>query len=316
MSVPTHNNWRFFCRIVSHESVDHNHILTYFSRIVSCILFGLISYTRSPFDSNLFGRVDIENVYPKEIDTQSFSSSEINQIRPPSPIITTPTTPVTPPPAVTEVFSRPGTSMSQIVRPTRYHSSRNGSQISLSAPNNTRVIHRSASESSLRHPAPIRRIPSASNLTMHHPQSVKQPHQHGYHQRSISAGATPYPQYPSAAVVAAQYRLPPSQRLDYNTALFRNSAKAFQAPSAWSAIHPPTHHFRHTKSTSSLRALAQSNGSTASFATIRQLPQSQNPYLSHMHARRARTAGSASSYSSRCHRYPSASGCKLAVQHW
>jgi hypothetical protein len=171
--------------------------------------------------------------------------------------------------------------------------------VSLSGPSSTRVIHRSASESSLRHPRPIRHIPSASRLAQNHPPSLKQPQQLGYHQRSISAGATPYPQYPSAAAVAAQYRLPPSQRIDYSSALFRNSAKALHAPSAWSALHPPTHHFRHTKSTSSLRTLAESNGSTASFATFRQLPQAPNPYLSHMHARRARTAGSASSYSSR-----------------
>jgi hypothetical protein len=211
-----------------------------------------------------------------------------------------PLTPVTPPPAVSEVFSRPATSTSQTNRPSRYHTIRNVPKLTLPGPSSDRIIHRSASESSLRHPRPIRRIPSASSLTS--AATMQQYHalnqRRVLHQRSASAG-NPYPQYPSAAFVAASYRLPPAQQLEYNMQLFRNSAKAFQAPSAWSAIHPPTHHFRHAASTSSLREMAQSNGSTASFATFRQLPVVQNPYLAHLHHRRARTAGSASSYSSR-----------------
>jgi hypothetical protein len=217
--------------------------------------------------------------------------------------VATPTTPVTPPPAVTEVFSRPGTASGQGARPARYHSnSRNVSQISLPGSSKNQIIHRSASESSLRHPRPLRRIPSASSLTQHYqPASLKQPQRLVHHQRSISASATMYPQYPNAAVVAAhtQYGRLVGQRIDYNTALLRNSSKAFQAPSAWSAIHPPTQSFRHARSATNLRALASANNSTASFATLRQLPTVQNPYLSHLQHRRARTVGSASSYSSR-----------------
>src|ERR1700749_5058583 len=103
MFIPTNYDRHFIYSIVSHKLAVYDRVLTYWFRVVSCILFGLISFTRSPYDSNLLGRIDIESVYPKEIDTQSFSSSDISGIRPPSPIITTPTTPVTPPPAVTEV---------------------------------------------------------------------------------------------------------------------------------------------------------------------------------------------------------------------
>lgn len=256
---------------------------------MSFILFIFVSCVKSAFDSNLFGRIDPAIAYEaKDFSSLFDSTSTIHRMHPPTPMASTPTTPMTPPPAVTDVVNRPATS----TKPARYHSIRSESQSSNPGPSHEKVLYRSASESSLRQPQPLRRMPSTSNLAS--VQAMKQfnnqPMHHYHprgHQRSVSAESY-YPQYPSAA--AARYA--PNQPITYSMALLQNSQMAFNSPSAWRAVHPPPSHFRHAHSTGDLRALSRANSSVASFSTFHQLPVTQNPYLAHLQGRRARTMGS------------------------
>jgi hypothetical protein len=156
-------------------------------------------------------------------------------------------------------------------------------------------IHRSASHSTLTVPrrlVPLRRAPSAPTLAGE---------QHIIaHQRSWSASSA-YPLHRSLSQASLAGR-PLTPMGAFSDPLHRVPASVYRqqmrlaSPSAWRAVHPPAHHFRHVSAAVALRPTTPTT-----FSTIRSLPQFQ---LHRQHSAaggafpgRARTAASVSASS-------------------
>jgi hypothetical protein len=121
------------------------------------------------------------------------------------------------------------------------------SNVSLVDP--TRILQSASSSSlNLAHPRPVRKLPSASNL-MRSNQATRI----GYHYRSTSANSF-YSSRPSSRA---------SSFNDLPAHVAAAASLTVPAPSAWKAIHPPSHHLHHSSSLPSLRTASSSTGSLA-----------------------------------------------------
>ncbi|KAF2673786.1 hypothetical protein BT63DRAFT_451843 [Microthyrium microscopicum] len=249
--------------------------------VVSCVLFVLMQWDASPFDSHLLGHFSVADMQAN--DTASVSSDPKDELG--APMIRDISLPLPKdlPPLPKDYETREkhvDPPMSQSRNPVLQ-----GEALSRSAyvlpellfePDQPTVIVNtiSVSQVELQHPRPIRRIASASSL-MPTPKPIHRAHR--LHRRSLSAGSV-YPQHKP---------LYKPTMIDYRGSSFMHPATNARsaAPSAWTAVHPPRHGY----------AKPQRRGTVA---TIRHGQLGSVPYNNHPYLSRARTAYSSSSSSS------------------
>ena len=252
----------FFCTCVYSMRIELTKC-----RATCCGLFGLIQMSHNPFHNHLFGRIDPDAILV-ESNTAPYSfvsySDKINgSLHSHSNSINSIETPVArdPPPPAGAV---PAPQMREYALPVNLPVAPHpfaGHPLAASRPDTggsgTHPIHRSASYSNLtvpRRPVPLRRAPSAPSLMptiageqriVAHQRSWSASSAYPLH-RSLSQASLHRPLTPMAAAFSDSPRRMPA-------AVYRQQMR-LASPSAWRAVHPPAHHFRHVSSAVSAAA--------------------------------------------------------------
>lgn len=249
---------------------------------MSCLLFALIVTVQNPYDSHLIGRIKYDTTVKEEVSSFEPSSTvPKDQFRSPmhshsSSVDSTHSTNS----AVDSISAiPPPTPKSRPTSPVAgfgIYGSRSSGLVASQSSFTLGVAHlASQSTPSLSTPPRLNRVASASNLSlMNRTQAL------GGHRRSASA--TSFRRHNRSSTSLADYP-------GHFSAVQAPSAAILSA-SAWQAIHPPSHHFRHS-SNPGVPGL-----SLASLSTLRTAPSSLNPQFG-FPVPRSRTATSVSSSS-------------------
>ena len=259
---------------------------------MSCVLFALIIKVQNPYDSHLFGRIKQGAVPKEEVSFYPSSTSSIDNGQglphSHSAIVDLETSGVVESLPGTPQSGAPSRSMSPVAPLGIYAPSSfmaEGTRINTLAA--FQQLQRAASQTShspsrsnmsirsqaLSTVGSLNRVASASNLSLGtHAFGHRRSHSANSFQSSSMVSISSMSQYPGHFSPA---RMPSS---------------ASMAASAWHAIHPPRHHFRHTSNPGTL------GGTPADFATIRKVPMSPSPHIGYQRPR-ARTSASVSSSS-------------------
>ena len=269
---------------------------------MSCVLFSLIIALQNPYDAHLLGRIKQDTIQKEEVSSFASSSISSNNTHGPlhshsvsvdsassgpsdslsgSPTSVLASRPVSPAPGL-GVYAP----SSSIVEGTRVNTLAAFQQLQRAASQSTSSLAlrpslnrvASASNISLRSQSfttqhPLNRVASASNLSLGtHAFGHKRSYSANSFQSNTGASLSFLSQYPG--------HFSPS----------RMASSAAMSASAWQAIHPPGHHFRHAPNPGTLGV------TFADLATIRKIPMSPSPQFGSSRPK-ARTSASVSSSS-------------------